>query len=107
MEESHSPTAVRIRGGDVPEAQPLALSTNHLVDIQARTRPPSTGTLAAILEDVRVVWLTDDSAVVRYRATARRDGDDTTYSALIGSVYVRRDATWKLAFHQQTPVDDA
>jgi len=39
---------------------------------------------------------------VAYRATARRDGAD--YNALFNSTYVREGASWKLAFHQQTPI---
>ena len=44
----------------------------------------------------------DDSALVAYRATARRDG--TTYQALVASTYVREGGAWKLAVHQQTPI---
>lgn len=54
------------------------------------------------IEDARVVVLTDDSGVVVYRVTARRAGQDP-YRAVISSTFVRRDARWKLAFHQQTP----
>lgn len=36
-----------------------------------------------------------------YGVLAQRD--DTAYSALMSSVYVRRGDGWKLAFHQQTP----
>lgn len=54
------------------------------------------------IEDEQVLHLTDDSAVVAYRATARRDGDD--YTALFNSTYVREDGGWKLVVHQQTPI---
>ena len=54
------------------------------------------------IEDPQVVALTDDSAVVVYRATAQRAGQEP-YSAVISSTFVRRDGAWKLAFHQQTP----
>lgn len=54
------------------------------------------------LTEERVLPLTGDSAVVAYRATARRDGDD--YTALFNSTYVREGAAWRLAVHQQTPV---
>ncbi len=36
-----------------------------------------------------------------YGAVAQRDSQ--TYSALMSSVYVRREDEWKLTFHQQTP----
>ncbi len=54
------------------------------------------------LADERVVDLTADSAVVAYRATARRGESD--YEALFNSTYVRDHGSWKLAVHQQTPI---
>jgi len=54
------------------------------------------------LADERVLELSDDSAVVAYRATARRGA--TEYTALFTSTYVRRASGWKLALHQQTPI---
>jgi hypothetical protein len=54
------------------------------------------------LEDLQVLELGDDTAVVSYGVVAERDGWPS-YSALMSSTYVRRDAGWKLAFHQQTP----
>ncbi|GAA3383779.1 nuclear transport factor 2 family protein [Cryptosporangium minutisporangium] len=54
------------------------------------------------LSDWRVVRPTPDTAVVAYRADAQRDGS-APYSALISSVYVRRQDGWKLTVHQQTP----
>jgi hypothetical protein len=54
------------------------------------------------LSDERVLDLTADSAVVAYRAIARRQGDD--YTALFNSTYIRVGGAWRLAVHQQTPV---
>jgi hypothetical protein len=54
------------------------------------------------LADQRVLPLGADSAIVAYRATARRDG--TTYQALVASTYVLEGGAWKLAVHQQTPI---
>jgi hypothetical protein len=45
---------------------------------------------------------TPDTGLVTYEVTARR-GDGPEYRALVGSLYVRRDGGWRLAFHQQTP----
>jgi hypothetical protein len=45
---------------------------------------------------------TADTGLVTYEAVARR-GDGPEYAALIGSLYVRRPAGWRLTFHQQTP----
>jgi hypothetical protein len=56
------------------------------------------------MSDVRVVRLADDAAVLTYRAEAERDAQGSRYEALASSAYVFHDASWKLAFHQQTPV---
>ena len=55
------------------------------------------------IEDPQVVGLTDDSAILTYRATAQRAGQEP-YSALMTTVFVKNEGTWKAAFHQQTPV---
>lgn len=46
----------------------------------------------------------DDIAILTYRARADR-GEDERYRALVSSGYVRRGGEWKMAFHQQTPLD--
>ena len=51
----------------------------------------------------RSLALSADVAALQYRASARREGDDSPYHALVTSVYVRRDGAWRLALHQQTP----
>jgi hypothetical protein len=45
---------------------------------------------------------TADTGLVTYGVRARR-GDAPEYVALVASLYVRRAAGWRLAFHQQTP----
>lgn len=55
------------------------------------------------LRDLRAFRPTPDTGVVTYRGTARRAGSEP-YSALMSSVYVRRDGGWKLTLHQQTPI---
>jgi hypothetical protein len=47
----------------------------------------------------------DGVAILTYRACATR-GDDETYRALVSSGYVRRDGSWKLMFHQHTPLEN-
>jgi len=47
--------------------------------------------------------LSDTSAVVTYECNAKRK-DGQPYRALVSSGYVRRPEGWKLAFHQQTPL---
>jgi len=53
------------------------------------------------LEQPRVLQPAPDAAVVVYGVVAERDG--SSYSVLVASLYVRRDACWRLALHQQTP----
>lgn len=55
------------------------------------------------LEHVRLLPLGDTSATLAYTATAGRK-DRPEYRALMSSTYVRSGNTWKLAFHQQTPL---
>jgi hypothetical protein len=55
------------------------------------------------VEEVGFLQLADDVALLTYRASARRAGGDP-YRAVVSSAYVRRDGAWKLAFHQQTPL---
>ena len=53
------------------------------------------------LDDVRLATA-GDAAVVTYRATAQREGEEA-YEASMSSVYVRLDGRWRLILHQQTP----
>lgn len=52
------------------------------------------------LTDLRVALPRPDVGLVTYAVVARREEE---YSALVSSLYVRRVAGWRLAFHQQTP----
>lgn len=45
-----------------------------------------------------------DVCILCYEAAARRQ-DESNYSALVASVYVRRSDSWELAFHQQSPLE--
>lgn len=53
------------------------------------------------MQDPHVLRPTEDVAAVAYEVVARRAG--VTYAALVSSHYVRRDGSWRLFFHQQTP----
>ena len=55
------------------------------------------------LRELVVVPLGDDAAVLAYRARAARAGE--TYDTFASSSYVRREGTWQLALHQQTPIE--
>jgi hypothetical protein len=57
------------------------------------------------MDDLRVVPLTETSVLMASTATAARV-DDEDYRAVIGSVYVQRDDSWLLLFHQQSFLQD-
>ena len=54
------------------------------------------------MRDPHLITLTPDSGVLLYGVTAQRAGQQP-YTATVSSTFVRRDGSWKLAFHQQTP----
>jgi hypothetical protein len=54
------------------------------------------------LADLRALHPLPDTCVVTYAVVASRQGSPA-YSALVSSLYVRREDGWRLAFHQQTP----
>lgn len=57
-------------------------------------------------DDLQTRTLAADVALVSYRATARHDGDEQPFQAMLTSVYVMREGRWLLALHQQTPATD-
>lgn len=57
-------------------------------------------------EGFRVSQPTDGVALVHYRVIARWAHESTPLTALATSLYVSRGEEWKLAFHQQTTVDN-
>jgi hypothetical protein len=74
------------------------------------TKPQATDAIASgprwtsvSFADQRLVRLTPDTLALIYRATGSRDREESSYSALISSVYVMKDNEWKLALHQQSP----
>ncbi len=51
-----------------------------------------------------VVEMSDDAVVLTYEVDAeRKDGEP--YKALVSTGYVKRGSEWKMAFHQQTPLE--
>lgn len=55
-------------------------------------------------EEIRQLRLADAVSLLNYRVTARWEHEQSSVTLLASSIYVRRDETWKLALHQQTPV---
>lgn len=56
------------------------------------------------LNEKGLVRLSDDSVVLTYEVSANRKTGEP-YKALVSTGYVKRDGEWKMAFHQQTPLD--
>ncbi|MGN6203927.1 nuclear transport factor 2 family protein [Humibacter sp.] len=56
------------------------------------------------LADVRLMRVGIDGAALVYRGTARREPSGPAFTALMSSVYLRRDGEWRLALYQQTPI---
>ncbi len=56
------------------------------------------------LEDRREVGLTDGTVLLTYRGVALWKGRESEDRDLRGSVFVRRGGSWKMAFHQVTPL---
>lgn len=55
-------------------------------------------------EGVRSLAPTADVQLLHYRVVARWAHETSAIAALASSVYAHRDGTWKLVFHQQTPI---
>ena len=56
------------------------------------------------LRELRLLRLSEDAAVLAYRASAARSG--SAYGCYASSVYSRRAGDWKLVLHQQTPIPE-
>ena len=59
------------------------------------------------LSEARLVAAGRDSAALVYRGAAHREPSGPAFTALMSSVYLRRDGEWRLALYQQTPIPAA
>jgi hypothetical protein len=59
------------------------------------------------IDHVRSLRLSDGAVLLTYRVAARWEHEEAKIVARASSVYVKRDGKWKLAFHQQTPLEAA
>ena len=56
-------------------------------------------------DDVDGRWIKSDAAaLITYMATARWNYESSGSKTLCASVYVRVGGSWRVAFHQQTPI---
>ncbi|WP_336213797.1 nuclear transport factor 2 family protein [Nonomuraea sp. LPB2021202275-12-8] len=82
------------------EPDGLQTGAELAADIDANKSPFDDYTL----EDVKVLPLGAESALITYRATVRLNAADFSFQLYMTSVYERAGNAWKLLFHQQTPV---
>jgi hypothetical protein len=81
-------------------ALPIGMMDKAAVVEAMRSAEPWTG---FEFSEPSLIDIADDVAAVTYTASAvREDGDE--YQAAVSSVYVRRNGSWKLVIHQQTPL---
>ncbi len=69
--------------------------------IEAMRQAPRWSTFE--IQHPNLVYLTDESSALVYQVTAKRSGQ-AAYRAWMTTVYVRQDGDWKVALHQQTPL---
>jgi len=56
-------------------------------------------------DDVDGRWIKSEAAaLITYMATARWNYESSASKTLCASVYVREGGSWRVAFHQQTPI---
>jgi hypothetical protein len=56
------------------------------------------------LDEKGLAHLSNEAVVLTYEVSADRKSGEP-YKALVSTGYVKRDGEWKMAFHQQTPLD--
>lgn len=54
-------------------------------------------------DEPQLLQLTENSAVIIYKASAQREGREP-FTVQMSSTYVNLNGAWKLAFHHQTPL---
>jgi hypothetical protein len=58
------------------------------------------------LDEIRKLMLSDDVGLLTYRVKARWEHEKFAVTTLASSLYVKRGDTWKLTFHQQSPITE-
>lgn len=56
------------------------------------------------ISEERYIELDEHDVILVYTGRASRDDGETSFHALMTSVYTYRDGRWRLALYQQTPV---
>lgn len=79
-------------------ANGMVMDRDTVVDALSKSPPWRTYEI----EDVRVIAVDNDTAILVYTGIAYRDGDEPAFTGAMSSVYHRDDDGWKLALYQQT-----
>jgi hypothetical protein len=58
------------------------------------------------IEEFRVIEISDTAALVTYRAYSESTRNNGTRSSLRSSLWIQRNGTWQLIFHQGTAVPE-
>src|SRR5579884_3748201 len=58
------------------------------------------------IEEFRVIEISDTAALVTYRAYSESTRNNGTRSSLRSSLWIQRNGTWQLIFHQETAVPE-
>lgn len=56
------------------------------------------------LIDTQIVPVAENAVLITYQARGSRTSEEDDYRAHASSLYVQVKGTWRLAFHQQTPI---
>jgi len=72
----------------------------------ARMNPGANNWRNIRLDEKGLVQLADDAVVLTYEVDAERANGEP-YRAVVSTGYVKRGDEWKMAFHQQTPLEAA
>ena len=83
-------------------ANGMVMDRQTVVDALAESPPWRT----YAIEDVRLIAVDTDTAILVYTGIAYRDGDAPAFTGAMASVYHRVDGDWKLALYQQTQRPD-
>lgn len=57
------------------------------------------------LRNVKVIWLSDDVALLTFRSTQTQAGTADRLSANRSSIWKRNDGRWRMLFHQGTRIE--
>jgi hypothetical protein len=81
-------------------AEPIGTMTKDAIVASIRDSPRWRH---VVITDAQALNVSADAILLIYSASASRSDTEPPYITRASSLYVLRDAEWKMAFHQQTP----